>query len=598
MSKARGLISGEGNVQSRTSGMYDSDDNVRIANISNNGLKGLNLTHTELVSNIVSNPYDFTWSKDGLHLYVLENGDYVYHYTVTKPFTSTGKTEVESFQILKYDTSTYAFEMSPDGKYFYGGGLARDGIFMFTSNVPYYMTDGAITESVSQSTFAYGYNQINQFLNNILGLGSADPYIRGIEFNGDGTKMYLVGYGDDNIQQFSLSTAYKIGHAQDSSAYDGAYNLGADGHSNPYTIRWNNDGSKFFITDTSGDTVTEYSVSNAYDVTTGTITEGTNYSVASYEGTPSDVAFNADGTKMFVIGSSSDKIHEWTLSTGFDLSSTVTYVSGTALGITQPRHFDFNPDGTLMVVVDSYSDYMKGFSLSTGFDSSTISETQTIDLSSTEGYYSSYPNGVINWFGTPTGCRFNGDGTSITIMDRIDTDNDCARSVPLLIPYDIRGYCDGVLNTISEGMGSPRTIRFSRYGDKVQVLDGDDDQIYQWTLHTPYALGRGSSVATFDGKSSAIQTGDASPRSFDWTPDGKGLFVVGIDNDTINFYSVEVPFDATSTFTYVDTIDVTHIEGTPYEVRVVNCHNRNDGGYKLHLIGYDKDDLFEFDINF
>ena len=598
MSKSRGLISGSTTVRSRTSGMYDSDDNVRLSNISTNGIDSLGLKRSTIAENIATTAYDFAWSPNGLHLYILESADYVKHYTVTKPFTTTGKTEVESFDILVYDTTTYGFELSPDGKYFYGSGATRDGIFMFTSNVPYYLTNGSALITPSRTTFAYGYNQINHYLDNIFGLGSADPGIRGIEFNGDGTKMYLIGFSDDNIQQFSLSTPYEIGDAYDASAYDGAYSVGGDGIDNPYNMRWNDDGSKFFVVDYNLDSVIEYSVSNAYDVTTGTITEGTNFSVNSYENNPYDVAFNADGTKMFVIGNGSDKIHEWTLSTGFDLSSTVTYVSGTSLGLSNPGAFDFSPDGTFMAVVDWNDDTLKGFSLSTGFDSSTISATQTHDLSSTEGGSSSLTT-IRNYFTTPSGCRFNGDGTTITILDRYDGNYDKAASIPLLIPYDVRGLADGVLNTVAQGMDNPWTIRFSRDGKKVYVLDGTDDQIYQWSLHTPYALGRGSSIATYEGKSSTLNAIDATVRGFDWAPDGKGIFVAGSNNDKIYFYTVSTPFDVTSTLTYKNQYDTTYFEDTPYTIRVVNCHSREDGGgYKLQLLGIGADDIFEYDINF
>tara|TARA_R100001443_G_scaffold116964_1_gene139287 strand:- start:32 stop:1828 length:1797 start_codon:yes stop_codon:yes gene_type:complete len=598
MSKSRGLISGSTTVRSRTSGMYDNDDNVRLSNISTNGLDSLGFGRSILAENIASSAYDFEWSPDGLHLYIAESGDYIKHYTVTKPFTTTGKTQVESFNISTYDSSNYGFTMSPDGKYFYGSGPNRDGIFMFTSNVPYYLTNGGALITPSRTTFAYGYNQINHYLDNIFGIGSADGGIRGIEFNGDGTKMYLIGFSDDNIQQFSLSTPYEIGDAYDASAYDGAYNIGGDGITSPQGMRWNDDGSKFFVVDSSLDSVIEYSVSNAYDVTTGTITEGTNFSVNSYENNPYDVAFNADGTKMFVIGTSSDKIHEWTLSTGFDLSSTVTYVSGTSLGLTNPAAFDFSPDGTFMAVVDWYSDILKGYTLSTGFDSSTISATQTHDLTTIEG--SSYGATTIkNHFTTPYGCRFNGDGTKITIMDGYSSSYDKAASMPLLIPYDVRGLADGYLNTIAQGMDNPWTIRFSRDGKKLYILDGSDSKIYQWALHTPYALGRGSSIVTFEGKSSSINGGDPSPRGFDWTHDGKGMFFMGASNDTIYFYTVSTPFDVTSTLTYKSSYDISYFEAYPYVIRVVNCHSRDDGGgYKLQLLGVDKDDIFEYDINF
>ena len=42
---------------------------------------------------------------------------------------------------------------------------------------------------------------------------------------------------------------------------------------------------------------------------------------SSQEGTPTGLAFNNDGTKMFVVGFSSDAVNEYTLSTAFDVST-------------------------------------------------------------------------------------------------------------------------------------------------------------------------------------------------------------------------------------------------------------------------------------
>jgi hypothetical protein len=601
MSRARGLITGDG-LESRTSGMYDFEDNIRIASISNGdtgGLRKIGMENRPLRTAGTNYPYSFAWSPDGLHLYLHYGGDYIRHYTVDTPFTDDGISTQATFTNSAYDSNSLGFEVSPDGRYLYFGGLDRDTVLQFTMSTPFNVQSAA-----TNSTFSPGYEQLNKRLDNILSIGSADASVRGIEFNNDGTKMYLVGFGDDNIQQFTLSTAYAIGTA----SYNGYYSLGADGHANPYNMRWNNDGTKFFITDFGGDKVVEYSVTNAYSVTSGTITEGTNYSVSSYETSPHDVAFNADGTKMFVIGESSDKIHEWTLSTGFDLSSTVSYVSGTSLGLTNPAAFDFSPDGTLMAVVDYSSDLLKGFTLSTGFDSSTISATQSIDLSPSSSWLPA-PSGnyyLTNFWYTPTGCRFNGDGTTITIMDRYSTTYDKAISVPLVVPYDVRGYADGTVDAYGRGVGSLSTIRFNRDGTKFYIMDYNDDAIYQWSLHKPYALGRGETTAIYDGKTAALTTPDATQYSFDWTPDGKGMFLCGGSTDTISFWEVSIPYDVTSTITYKHAIDISGWEIDPREIRVVNCYNANKNasgdprtaGYKLHVLGVGSDVLYEFDINF
>lgn len=581
MSKARGLISG-GDYESRTSGMYDSVDNVRIAIAFQSGLKKVGIQQTNILTTGLSVPYAFAWSPDGHHLYVTYSGDYVIHYELSTAWDLATKSTQATWNCSSFETATYALEVSPDGRYIYIGGTTRDAVIQFTMN-----TAWDIASSTTNDTFSPGYEQLNKRLDNILSIGSADTSLRGISFNNDGTKMYLVGTGDDNIQQFSLTTAYLIGTA---TSYDGAYSIGGDGLGSGSSIRWNNNGTKFFVPDYTLDAVVEYSVSNAWDVTTGTVTEGTNYSVSSYETVPQDVAFNADGTKMFVVGSTSDKIHEWTLSTGFDLSSTVTYVSGTSLGTTVPAHFAFNPTGTKMVVVDYNSYQAKAYNLSTGFDSSTISNYETIYLRMFEWGGSTF----ANYMATPMGCVFNGDGTTITFIDRYSTDWDKAVSFPLTTAYELSSFTDGTIDMGEEGVDFPVAIRFNSDGTKCYTMDGNEDKIYQWSLAVPYALGRGSDATTFDGKSSAVTDADSQIKSFDFTPDGKSIFVVGNNSDTISHYKVSTPFDVTSTLTYVSFIDTTFFDTDPREIRVVN----KPDGYKLHLLSASTGKIQEFDINF
>ena len=585
MSKARGLITG-GNFESRSSGMYDSVDNVRIAAISQAGLKKVGSRQTNLYTTGLSAPYSFAWSPDGLHLYLAYSGDYIKHIECTSPFNTSGSSTQATFTCSPYDTNTWCIEVSPNGRYLYFGGTTVDSINQFTME-----NQWDISTNPTNNLFSPGYEQINKRLDNIFSIGSADASVRGFEFNGDGTKFYLIGFGDDNIQQFTLSTAYAVATV----SYDGAYSLGGDGLTTPYSFRWNNDGTKFFVVNYGTDAVVEYSVSNAYDVTSGTITEGTNFTTTSYESNPYDVGFNADGTQMFVIGNGSDKIHEWTLSTGFDLSSTVTYVSGTALGTSNPAHFDFNPTGTKLVVIDYNTDAVREYDLSTGFDSSTISLYLTLDLSSTQ--WAQAPTGtayLTNYFATPSGCRFNGDGTTITFLDRFSSSYDKAVSIPLTTPYELSSFSDGCIDLVTRGSNWPVSFRFNSDGTKCYVLDGTDDKIYQWSLAVPYVLGRGSTAMVYDGVSSSLTSSDPQLKGFDFTPDGKGIFTCGNSTDTIGHFTLSTPFDVTSTLTFVAAIDTSSFEADPTEVRVVNTPD----GYKLHFLGAGSDKIIEMDINF
>ena len=65
-----------------------------------------------------------------------------------------------------------------------------------------------------------------------------------------------------------------------------------------------------YVIGTANDKVWQYALSSAFDVTTATINAGTDY---KYIGTQDPVAngvkFNDDGTKMYIIGQTSDGVN-------------------------------------------------------------------------------------------------------------------------------------------------------------------------------------------------------------------------------------------------------------------------------------------------
>jgi DNA-binding beta-propeller fold protein YncE len=64
------------------------------------------------------------------------------------------------------------------------------------------------------------------------------------------------------------------------------------------------------------------------------------------------ISFNPNGTKMFVVGSVGVDVNEYTLSTGFDVS-TASFVDAFSVSAqdTQPQDVTFNTDGTKMYVI-------------------------------------------------------------------------------------------------------------------------------------------------------------------------------------------------------------------------------------------------------
>jgi hypothetical protein len=178
------------------------------------------------------------------------------------------------------------------------------------------------------------------------------------------------------------------------------YNTGVD--HNGFTF--NNDGTKFFHV--SNGKVYENSLSTAYDVTTSTNLNTTFYSVNTWESQPYAVRFNPAGTKMFVIGTSGRGMDEFSLSVGFDLTSTVSHVQFMSLTSqlgADGSGFEFNNNGTKLIATSLTNDTIYEYNLSSAYTLSSIS-------------YSNNSFSVASVETTPTGCTFNDDGSSIYIM--------------------------------------------------------------------------------------------------------------------------------------------------------------------------------------
>ena len=81
--------------------------------------------------------------------------------------------------------------------------------------------------------------------------------------------------------------------------------------SQPSGLAFNNDGTKMFVVGNTGDAVYEYNLTTAFDVSTASYVQ--NLSVSSKDTGPGGMTFNNDATKMFIIGHSSDNVFEYNL---------------------------------------------------------------------------------------------------------------------------------------------------------------------------------------------------------------------------------------------------------------------------------------------
>ena len=190
-----------------------------------------------------------------------------------------------------------------------------------------------------------------------------------VAFNNDGTKMFVVDKAHEEINVYTLTTGFDLSTATFNDINGDGTGFDVSGkESNPQGIAFNNDGTKMFVVGTSGDDVNEYTLSVGFDLTS-TVTFVDDFDISGQDNRPRGMAFNNDGTKMYVLGYSGEDVNVYTLSTGFDLTSTVTFVDSFDVSNEDdgPVDIAFNNTGSKMFVVGLNDDEINSYSLSCGF---------------------------------------------------------------------------------------------------------------------------------------------------------------------------------------------------------------------------------------
>ena len=264
---------------------------------------------------------------------------------------------------------------------------------------------------------------------------------------------------------------------------------------NPRGITFNNDGTKMFIVGTTGDDVNEYTVSTGFDLSS-TVTFVDSYTVTECPN-PTAVKFNADGTKMFVTGVGNSNVHEYALSPGFDVS-TASFTQTKVITVDNDMFgLDFKPDGTKMYLTGNQNDKIYEFNLSSAFDISTASFVHDKYLFDIDD--------------EPFGIEFNSDGTRIFV---VGTKGNGVDEYTLSTPYDISTMTHMGFFFIG---GNPSGIHINPAGTKMFIVGNQSDLVKSYDLSTSYRVSQ-----------------DNDPRGFDSGNAGRGALVDGatLDVDT------------------------------------------------------------------
>ena len=219
----------------------------------------------------------------------------------------------------------------------------------------------------------------------------------GMAFSNDGTKMFVVGTSGDDIDEYTLSAAFD---ASTLSFVNSTSILNQT--SSPSGMAFSNDGLKMFVTGFNNKNINEYALSTAFDASTREFVRAKLVQVQ--EKNPSGMAFSSDGLKMFVVGTRSDAIHEYTMPTPFDIyRRDFVHTISVATWEGSPQDVAFSNDGLKMFVIgNSKGAMINEYALSTAFDVSTAAHAGSLSVSSEET--------------SPQGMAFSNDGAKMFVV--------------------------------------------------------------------------------------------------------------------------------------------------------------------------------------
>ena len=223
------------------------------------------------------------------------------------------------------------------------------------------------TFDASTAVFVYAFSVLSQEIN---------PH--GMAFSNDGTKMFVIGHTGDDVNEYALSTAFDASTAE----FVNATSVSSE-ETTPRGMAFSSDGAKMFVIGTGGNEVNEYALSAAFDASTAIHVDA--FSVLSEETIPQGMAFSSDGAKMFVIGSGEGEVNEYALSAAFD-ASTAIHVDAFPVSSQDyiPADMAFSNDGAKMFVVGLDGKDINEYTLSAAFDASTATFVDAFSVSSQE----------------------------------------------------------------------------------------------------------------------------------------------------------------------------------------------------------------------
>ena len=468
-------------------------------------------------------------SSNGRHLYIgSSSARRIYYYKLHTPFDISDRTFVNS----KYESDwhgIHGMEIDENGEYFFLTDY-NDRVHTYQMLDPYNIT-GTIREG--------GRSGVDLHSTNI----PFDDNPTGVAMKPDGTKIYTIGYRNDRVAEFNLSTPFDVSTASLNGNFDVENEINT-----PFGLYFKPDGTAFWVMDRgkTPKTMYKYSLSTAWDVTTASydtdwgISPDSNSTYSYY-----CFMFNNDGTKFHLAGDNG-RIYRYDVGTAWDLTSTLTNGGFMSWYIDYQDDIygmAFNSDGTQLIALSSATtDLLVVKELSTPYDTTTATTA-----TGTSGY--AVLNEDMNRIYHPRGLAVGGVGGSSHVI--IIQDDNGSRNVTM---YNLQTHnkLDSIrlptfyVDRLQGGNDLPVEMTLKYDGKVAYVFDESDEVIYQYNLKYPFVLNM--ICMSSGGNSGQMDQSGQDYNAMTWSPDGRYVFLSSLSHKRLYSFELVTPWDVTDGF--------------------------------------------------
>jgi DNA-binding beta-propeller fold protein YncE len=358
-----------------------------------------------------------------------------------------------------------------------------------------------------------------------------------LSFKTDGTKMYRCNASNQSVDEYDLSTAWDV-----STAVFVRQKLSVG--SQPFGISFKTDGTKMYIAESLGSDIREFNLSTAWNVSTASFLQ--QIDVTTNASNPFGISFKTDGTKMYVVRNAASVV-EYDLSTAWDVTTAV-FLQSLSVSAQQSsvQGLFLSNDGVKLYVNGWGGGNVSEYTLSTAWNISTSSFIRSFSVTALTGNF-------------PGAAFFKSDGTVMYVC-QVGTQSRIFQyqlSTAWNISTASYSYPSTKYFSLNPPEASPKDLFFRADGLKMYTVGDTGDSVREYDLATAWAVSSATLLQSF-----SLSTQDTAPNDIFFKPDGTKMYMCGASNSAIFEYNLSTAWNISS-LVFLQSYSVSSNASTP-----------------------------------